>query len=125
MSSNYPPGVSGHEYAIAGPDYEQDEERTCGAEDVEFTTLSAADGKRLDVATDAVRKLALLRSPTPDDHELAMEAYRALSAIYSDREDVTLPTCPFNGTVTVNGSGDERWWTCPLCHTSHEYIEVD
>lgn len=29
MSSNYPPGVTGREYEIAGPDSEDDEEATC------------------------------------------------------------------------------------------------
>ena len=29
MASNYPPGVTGHEYAIAGPDYEKESETPC------------------------------------------------------------------------------------------------
>lgn len=29
MSSNYPPGVTGGEYQITGPDAEWDDERTC------------------------------------------------------------------------------------------------
>lgn len=29
MSSNYPPGVTGNEYEIAGPDYEQDHPESC------------------------------------------------------------------------------------------------
>ena len=29
MSSNYPPGVTGHEYAIAGADYEKDSDEIC------------------------------------------------------------------------------------------------
>lgn len=29
MSSNYPPGVTGNEYEIAGPDYEKDIEELC------------------------------------------------------------------------------------------------
>ena len=27
--SNYPPGVTGHEFEIAGPDYEKDSEEIC------------------------------------------------------------------------------------------------
>ena len=29
MSSNYPPGVTGNEYAIAGPDYTQEVDGIC------------------------------------------------------------------------------------------------
>jgi len=29
MSSNYPPGVTGNEYAIAGPDYEEESDLPC------------------------------------------------------------------------------------------------
>lgn len=29
--SNYPPGVSGNEFAIAGPDYEREYEESCPA----------------------------------------------------------------------------------------------
>ena len=29
MSSNYPPGVTGNEYEIAGPDYEQESNEVC------------------------------------------------------------------------------------------------
>ncbi len=29
MTSNYPPGVSGNEYAIAGPDYEEGSDELC------------------------------------------------------------------------------------------------
>ena len=29
MSSNYPPGVTGNEFAIAGPDYERESDKPC------------------------------------------------------------------------------------------------
>ena len=29
MASNYPPGVTGSEYAIAGPDYEKESDEPC------------------------------------------------------------------------------------------------
>jgi len=31
--SNYPPGVTGYEYEIAGPDNEVEESRYCGSDD--------------------------------------------------------------------------------------------
>ncbi len=31
MASNYPPGVTGNEYAIVGPDYEKDSDELCPA----------------------------------------------------------------------------------------------
>lgn len=34
IMSSYPPGVTGNEFEIAGPDYEQEEERTCDSNDV-------------------------------------------------------------------------------------------
>lgn len=30
MSNNYPPGVTGNEFAITGPDYERETEELCG-----------------------------------------------------------------------------------------------
>jgi glutaredoxin len=38
VSSNLPPGVSGNEYEIAGPDHEREEERTCSTCGVTATT---------------------------------------------------------------------------------------
>lgn len=37
--SGYPPGVTGNEYEIAGPDKEWEEERTCSNEDCGFSGL--------------------------------------------------------------------------------------
>lgn len=35
--SNYPPGVTGNEYEISGPTYEEDEKRTCSDKDCGFS----------------------------------------------------------------------------------------
>ena len=41
--SNYPPGVTGREFAIAGPDWEGEEQRTCENTDVEVV-IQGVDG---------------------------------------------------------------------------------
>lgn len=40
---NLPPGVTGREYEIAGPDWDGDIERTCGAVNVTITLVDKVD----------------------------------------------------------------------------------
>ncbi len=45
MASNYPPGVTGNEYEIAGPDYEKDSDEPCPYEPKKGTEDSIPCGE--------------------------------------------------------------------------------
>lgn len=96
--SNYPPGVTGAEFAISGPDYEQVEQKTCGATNV---MIGMVPGDELQSAISAGRAVDI-------------------SSIVAFSGD-----CPWvDGDVDVQGYRHERWWTCPACGTEHTY-ELD
>lgn len=111
MSSNLPPGVTGNEYEIAGPDFERDEYRECPMEGTTVRTISGYGMNRLDEAiamlsaggANLVVVLAHLRSARAD-----------IDTIDIDGE------CPFGGDVTVAGYGGVVSWECPACRTIHE-----
>ena len=99
MGGYYPDGVSGREWQIAGPDFEQDMERFCGA-DVETVPLHLAQEILEDmVAGTPVR---------PDDYAILL------------RQSQRAGTCGFLGEVFVTGYGLTYTWTCPACGTEHE-----
>lgn len=131
MSSNYPPGVSGREYPIAGPDKEFDAERTCGQQDVTLRVLSEYGKDRIEKAVEALDTCTECRQPK-FAHKMdcsqrsgptsAIPAIRAfLSAALAEVEEVTVPECPFaDDDVTVQFYGGVETWTCPVCGYDHE-----
>lgn len=105
--SNYPAGVTGREYAIAGPDFEEDLEVTCGATAVTIARWSATTTSSLSAAIAAL------------EHGSVGTAIGALRGLRGTCEEVDLDACPFEGVVTVQGYQGESWWECPLCGTEH------
>lgn len=103
--SNYPPGVTGNELEIAGPDYEQDEERYCGAE---VQVVPAALAK--DIVESVLR---------------AQEGLRVNADVLSIliRQAEIAGECGYEGEVTVYRYQRRQWWVCPACRTSHEEDE--
>ena len=106
--SSYPAGVTGREYAIAGPDFEADEEVTCGAEDVTVTRWTTASRQALKNVGAMVESGAATAA-----------VLNALARVLSTLERVDLAVCPFEGEVTIQGYQGEAWWECPLCGTEH------
>jgi hypothetical protein len=106
MSSNYPPGVTGNEYAIAGPDNQYEEELICGAKDVEYFTLSST----------AVKWINSLIAEVGKEQLTKQRIVSRLQAVDAEIEKVE-GDCPFAGAATVTEYRRERWWTCPLCRT--------
>jgi hypothetical protein len=113
--SNYPPGVTGNEFQIAGPDKESDEVRTCGKEGVTVLTVSDLDVLYLE------RSIEMLRADNAAKHPNAVTlALQRLHQIKSSIEDVEVVKCPFEGLVTVIGYQGVASWTCPLCREEHD-----
>ena len=114
MLSNYPPGVTGHELEIAGPDWEQDLERTCGVENVELHVFALDDMKA--IRATAMATGAQGKGKQRDADVMQRTLRRALSRVL----DITV-TCPFDGEITVWSYHGVSHWTCPMC--GHEHSE--
>jgi hypothetical protein len=109
----YPPGVTGNEFQIAGPDYEETEFKECAAKDVEWRMLTEAAERRLVTLVEELRKCALEAKPP----QLPMLWSLGQSA--NDIRTVDFEVCPFTGDVEVTGFRGQRWWICPGCRTEH------
>lgn len=111
--SNYPPGVTGNEWQIAGPE-EREVSLACSSEG--FTALTIT-GYGKDQIAQAIEDLSGEPNPT-----LALSR---LHSALSDIADVDIDgPCPFEGDVTVYQTDGPPTWECPLCRTLHE-IEED
>ena len=102
MSWNLPPGVTGSEWQIAGPDFEQDMERVCEA-DVETVPLHLAQE-----ILDAVVSAKAGGMPDTDKYAILI------------RQSFIGGPCGWEGEVTVTGYRGVLTWTCPACGTDHE-----
>lgn len=111
--SNYPPGVTGRELQIAGPDWEGSVQRECTQEDVLVQVIKdPAETKRsLETLADVV-KYGVATRPS------AAMAYERLKRNIVVAE---LPKCPFSGQVDAWTYRESLRWTCPTC--GHEYDE--
>jgi len=109
---SYPPGVTGNEYEIAGPDWEGTLEVTCPNEEARLEVVSKDVAEILDEY-----RTALLA-------ENGDEVFRQLRALknqiaYEVRGTVTAP-CPFVGEVDAAAFRGQTWWTCPVCGAENE-----
>ena len=115
--SNYPAGVTGREFAIAGYDSEEDAERECGKYGTVkvFTREAAREVERIKVL---LAEIADGRKPAT----LAATLVVSLDYLLKYRiNTVDIEECPFVGEVAIgwyDGQGD---WECPLC--GHEHRE--
>jgi hypothetical protein len=122
--NNYPPGVTGAEYEIAGG-IETEEYWQCEST-VKAITISMPT--ILDMSEDIFTVFTQLR-----DHNYI--SYRALvdqkvRNIKRKLEDLTHSDdaievdCGFYGTVLMESYKNKKWWSCPNCRKEHE-IETD
>lgn len=116
-SDHYPEGVSGNEFEIAGPDTEQEEQRTCGVAGVTLQTIEPEGVAFLAEFTAVLRELIQYRAPHPEAVDYVMKLATKMGACISPPVEMD---CPFDGEVLVTTFGDEQWWVCPLCHARHE-----
>lgn len=111
--TNYPPGVTGSEWAIAGPAFENDEHRTCGVENVTLVTMPEGAAAAINKVVNEMLK--------PEVAENRAAWASRLQVAMADVEETEVAECPFEGEVTV--WGDEfgvPHWTCPVCGNEHE-----
>ena len=100
--SNYPPGVTGNEFEIAGPSWEGEIERTCEQTDVEIKVAGVDATEYAD----------------------AIQAGKAgtFEGFLRSLVTITLPDCLFiDMEVPAWSYGGVLHWKCPVC--GHEYEE--
>lgn len=111
--SNYPPGVTGNEWQIAGPD-EREMSVECSSEGFTVRTTSMYAENQIKAAIEDIN--SGLRMLT---------AVSRLRQALGDIEVIDIETqCPFVGDVTVFRTDGPWTWECPLCRETHE-IEED
>ena len=110
--SNYPPGVTGNELEIAGPDWEGETERACTSRgEVELEVLSCED-------------LATLRRWAARDITETITTYD-LRRLVGGIITTLLPKCDWEGEVEAWSYGGTLHWTCPLCGYEQEEDQND
>lgn len=129
-----PPGVTGREYEIAGPDREWDDYRECSSEGFTVLTLTGYGKNQIAQAIEDVLKVqrTITQSshqdngvgdifiPAPDLSGLTVAVSRLRNAL-SDVQDVDVDgQCPFGGDVTLQVYNGIESWECPACRTLHE-----
>lgn len=116
MLSNYPDGVSGNEFEIAGPDYEETEHVECDSDSVPSVPVFLIVQWASHVEALADRGLINTESIIEQLWELGAQVGRA-----TDEDG----HCTFEGDADVIGFQGARWWTCPACETEHEKDQHD
>ena len=104
--SNYPPGVTGSEYEIAGPSWEGEVNRECGRQ----ADLSPVTTTLRDAIIDVVREKVPI-----EKGRRALQSALDEAMDYSDQRE-----CPFDGEVYAWAYGGVLHWTCPVCGYEHE-----
>lgn len=125
--SNYPPGVTGSEYAIAGPSWEGEIERSC-SRGAEFSIITQDLRDRLSGMTRTLDSFLAWRDGSRSEHRLAallVELAQSISGAQSsisesDRDYTEEMLCPFEGEVIAQAYGGVLTWTCPVCGYEHE-----
>mgnify|MGYP001278405177 CR=1 FL=1 len=108
MLSNYPPGVTGNEFQISGPDFEQEVDQEC-LSDTQVVPVSL-----FDEMWEYVRKYLV----PDDDREHVLDKLEMFNLLRSQSE--TEGTCGFEGEALTLGYRGNYWWTCPACGAEHE-----
>lgn len=110
--SNYPPGVTGYEYAINGPDWEGEVDRECRQKGV---TATVAPVDLVEALNDLVDK---------KDKPSAAHALRYVLDLLTPPQAAWIPVeldeCQFTGDVEASSYNGVLWWTCPMCGAEHE-----
>lgn len=120
--SNYPPGVTGNEYQIAGPDYEETQTKTCDQEvDViprpVFDALASTITTHLNALTNAINA----RNIDAVERAADMLKIYAASAVETADEATSLGDCNWQGSALVEGYNGSELWQCDGCGHEHEY----
>ena len=112
--SNLPPGVTGNELEIAGPDWEGEIHRSCDNTDASVIT----------VHPDLVSRIETYKTAQRDDiRQRAEVSIMNIIRWYSPINYEEIGDCPWEGDVSAWAYGGVLHWTCPICRYDHEEIE--
>lgn len=117
--SNYPPGVTGNEFAIAGPDKEWEEEFQCTNDEFEYVMISP---EAYEYASEFARKMYR----TNEIEFVKENIYKFLASLNNHFNFSSITTqiqygkCGFADVVLKQSYRDEVWWDCPQCGKTYE-----
>lgn len=117
--SNYPPGVSGNEIQIAGPDNEWEEEFECTNEQMEYVMIPP-------FVHNFCSELGKKKLRIEGQEDLQKNWYHYASMIdamfnLSDMTtEVQVSSCGYIGNVIKHSYNSEIWWECPKCGKAYE-----
>jgi hypothetical protein len=123
--SNYPPGVSGLEYEIAGPDNEWEEEFECDNSNLRYVRITE---DTFNYCSELGRKIN-----TTSGQQSLKEGFYAyasrINAMFNMPQinpEVIVTECTYVGTVLKESYRGNVYWECPSCgKTYEESIERD
>jgi hypothetical protein len=117
--SNYPPGVTGNEFEISGPDREWEEEFQCENDEFEYVMISPE-------TFEFMSELGNRKYRTDTFELVKKNVYHYVSMIdamfnsSSITTQVQVAKCGFVGDVLKQSYRDETWWECPHCGKHYE-----
>jgi hypothetical protein len=117
--SNYPPGVTGNEYEIAGADAEWIEERQCNNDEFDYVMVSPEAFK---YASELGSRCWNLNDRDEIIKEIGKHL-RQLNTLFNltgGSGEVQHGKCGFVGDVMLESYRDKIYWSCPTCGKDHE-----
>jgi predicted RNA-binding Zn-ribbon protein involved in translation (DUF1610 family) len=117
--SNYPPGVSGLEYEIAGPDNEWEDEFECENLSLKYIRIP----EHVFEYCSSVGKRVYRTSEIAESKENIYQILARLNVMFNSPEigrEVITEECGFIGTVLKESYKNQIWWTCPNCGKGYE-----
>lgn len=117
--SNYPDGVTGNEYEIAGPDKEWEEEFECENDEFQFVMIHPD-------TFEYISKLGrdLIRIKDSDNWQSLLYQYASRISTSVNMSDITseiqTEKCGFVGYVDKQSYRGQIWWQCPRCGKEYE-----
>lgn len=125
MSSNYPPGVTGNEYEIAGADYEVEDTFVCN----NVVTYVKVDSKIANHIS-YIRERMRGKIDTMNIND-KLEMYKWLDILQMDINNASKPfdeVCGYDGEIIKEAYKGMLYWECPNCRKTYEeeiYEDID
>ena len=117
--SNYPPGVTGNEYEIAGADAEWiDDDFECSNEDFEFVRISPYAFEEIEKLVNNYFKIDHLESVKANLRSKLSHISAAIDT--GPGTEIVTSSCGYYGPVEKQSYRDNIWWECPRCKKSYE-----
>jgi hypothetical protein len=122
--SNYPPGVTGNEYEIAGGE-ETEEYWECESM---TSSITISMNMLQEMADDGLTIYNRLKEHNYTSYQALIDqklkSLRDKIHGYIHSDDVIDGDCGFAGYVLKESYRNKQWWSCPNCGTEHE-VELD